>query len=126
MNHTYGGFNSKLVRLKVLMRLTEPSRLSTFQFQTGSIKSSIQIELGPVQLDLFQFQTGSIKSISDRILLTNTRMFQFQTGSIKSLRELTLKLDGDRFNSKLVRLKDKVRISTTHPCRHVSIPNWFD
>ena len=53
-------FNSKLVRLKVRAEKSEVE-LSTFQFQTGSIKSRAIYRQAQTR-SRFQFQTGSIKS----------------------------------------------------------------
>ena len=77
-------FNSKLVRLKVLIYLT-----------------------GQSQCRQFQFQTGAIKSIIFRLPLRGKKWFQFQTGAIKS--ECGGIIGGKvvGFNSKLVRLKGK-------------------
>ena len=54
-------FNSKLVRLKVPSRPGHPPRIDTFQFQTGSIKSTPRYSHISAEAE-FQFQTGSIKS----------------------------------------------------------------
>ena len=54
------GFNSKLVRLKVLLRWLSKSSNDRFQFQTGSIKR-FSANFLPMFFLKFQFQTGSIK-----------------------------------------------------------------
>ena len=77
-----------------------------FQFQTGSIKSSIRLLIvSPV--GMFQFQTGSIKRNRLDAKTPGTTRFQFQTGSIKRVDGWFL-LDPEEtgFNSKLVRLKE--------------------
>ncbi len=83
-DHFKQSFNSKLVRLeekhKHHVRLPD----AEFQFQTGSIKSSL--------------------SFSDRL---NICAFQFQTGSIKRVSGVATQFRSkDGFNSKLVRLKE--------------------
>ena len=77
-------FNSKLVRLKGLARLAPAVLASSFQFQTGAIKSDTRSGLQNASLSKFQFQTGAIKS-SRAVTLTPMElwMFQFQTGAIK-------------------------------------------
>ena len=120
-----------------------------FQFQTGSIKSTI-LFLVLNNLIRFQFQTGSIKSLSQNQRRGGTQTFQFQTGSIKSLQQIVaVALRFSRFNSKLVRLKAptiqgeaecdvwfQFQTGSIKSCRStrrpsaletiVSIPNWFD
>ena len=57
-------FNSKLVRLKVLLVNLVSSLTNSFQFQTGSIKSDPCEFITAALNEPFQFQTGSIKSVS--------------------------------------------------------------
>ena len=55
-------FNSILVRLKVKFSTGARTRLSTFQFHTGSIKSEHTQRNKSASNRKFQFHTGSIKS----------------------------------------------------------------
>ena len=74
--------------------------LGWFQFQTGSIRSNAMKEVIELAISLFQFQTGAIKSRYVHMCSSGTCA---------------------RFNSKLVRLKVRLRNR-----RGVSIPNWFE
>ena len=56
---------------------------STFQFQTGAIKSQYETNLRKSRYYVFQFQTGAIKSGTGDSGLLMSREFQFQTGAIK-------------------------------------------
>ena len=80
------------------------THLTLFQFQTGAIKSTVNGNLA-FALMLFQFQTGAIKSDPEGPDDDLGSVFQFQTGAIKSAMRLRPNLNGDSFNSKLVRLK---------------------
>ena len=79
------GFNSKLVRLKV-MSINDQCVLeaSKFQFQIGAIKSLSKVS-SSAWLTKFQFQIGAIKSFATCFEMTAMNLL--------------------RFNSKLVRLK---------------------
>ena len=59
------GFNSKLVRLEAQLTGKNKVRQAMFQFQTGSIRSSLP-DLGTSLPVTFQFQTGSIRSSMSR------------------------------------------------------------
>ena len=62
----------------------------------------------------FQFQTGAIKRGSEIAAMLDADPFQFQTGAIKSyIMQLDLFSDIPSFNSKLVRLKVKLRAGVT-------------
>ena len=78
-------FNSKLVRLKGRSAVHPLARAFAFQFQTGAIKSCVRVRSSRRSLWLFQFQTGAIK-----------RECAHGNGNPRM-----------RFNSKLVRLKDR-------------------
>ena len=80
----YPGFNSILVRLKVFLIQLRNGRICTFQFHTGSIKSSEKPFDRP-NWNQFQFHTGSIKSKKKRFGKHAASKFQFHTGSIKSV-----------------------------------------
>ena len=77
-------FYSKLVRLKVIVRLCPLAIATLFLFQTGSIKSEEDFIQVPI-IPQFLFQTGSIKRHEEsNSNLLQERTFLFQTGSIKS------------------------------------------
>ena len=79
------GFNSKLVRLKVDWASEKHQRRNSFNSKLVRLKVALRL-LGST---LFEEQ------------------FQFQTGAIKSLHCLKNMALQSRFNSKLVRLKDR-------------------
>ena len=86
-------FNSILVRLKAGGE-TNRKRVTEFQFHTGSIKRQMTL-YGWFRKWQFQFHTGSIKSL----------MFMATQGNVK------------RFNSILVRLKDRL-LTAGYKCRN--------
>ena len=75
-------FNSKLVRLKVKIKINHFCVFKKFQFQTGAIKRVKTLTV-QVVYSVFQFQTGAIKSHINRPRIKTTASFQFQTGAIK-------------------------------------------
>ena len=118
------GFNSILVRLKV-----EPAEghvpVALFQFHTGSIKRvAVLLLLHRCRLR-FNSILVRLKEIDLPSDITVLSMFQFHTGSIKSWPLYRIILFDQRFNSILVRLKDR---GNKHETSHiwVSIPYWFD
>ncbi|MDE0043408.1 MAG: hypothetical protein OXT74_15320, partial [Candidatus Poribacteria bacterium] len=58
----YTGFNSILVRLKQAVPTLKEFAEKTFQFHTGSIKTSDKYAYFVLK-SLFQFHTGSIKTL---------------------------------------------------------------
>ena len=115
------------MRLKAVGVQLDLTQAIVFQFQTGAIKSCTSAELYGVKPTSFQFQTGAIKS---------------EDGCGES------GCGGGCFNSKLVRLKEDIRLHlaplyvefqfqtgaiksivvvSAGPRRlKVSIPNWCD
>ena len=76
-------FNSKLVRLKVL--LLPPCVLAILRFNSKLVRLKEDIELTWLRPDArFQFQTGAIKRWHTSLSVLAMRVFQFQTGAIKS------------------------------------------
>ena len=65
--------------------MKEDHAMSTFQFQYGSIKSGMLLNI-QVGYGEFQFQYGSIKRLLALRQVWQTFRFQFQYGSIKSFR----------------------------------------
>ena len=119
-------FNSKLVRLKADVWTTRSDNPTTFQFQTGSIKSQgYQTALNDLVLR-FNSKLVRLKVTAPYSGLT-TEKFQFQTGSIKRLTKKMREMDDLlSFNSKLVRLKETRHSHRMAVVWYVSIPNWFD
>ena len=121
-------FNSKLVRLKVAVGpITSKASVSTFQFQTGAIKSVVGCSLSHSPR-LFQFQTGAIKR--DEQGQTGGAIearFQFQTGAIKRKTVNNDKVQNFamfQFQTGAIRSNSKQYILACNA--HVSIPNWCD
>ncbi len=144
---TKGGFNSKMVRLKVffslhisshmrcfnskMVRLKEKSRRNSnrtnnkFQFQNGTIKSGFSIPATGTLL-LFQFQNGTIKSVPVKlatrieVLRFNSKMVRLKVHSLIIPKTIFI-----CFNSKMVRLKEKCK-KLRKEKNFVSIPKWYD
>ena len=83
MRGTEKGFNSTLVRLKVIAEVATQLLTHGFQFHTGSIKSQ-DLNIGGLTHIEFQFHTGSIKRDEGTYVCIVLNKFQFHTGSIKS------------------------------------------
>ena len=91
------------MRLKVELNLLK-GHVITFQFQTGSIKSTAEIA-AMLDADPFQFQTGAIKSPQMKHKLEK---YSFNSKLVRLKVEYLKEMQGDKrasFNSKLVRLK---------------------
>ena len=98
-----------------------------FQFQTGSIRRSVDVPSRGEFCKGFQFQTGSIRSCKCCVAACYGFMqFQFQTGSIRSCNIARVLVANLSFNSKLVRLEGKNIVLLALLQALVSIPNWFD
>ena len=100
-----------------------------FQFQTGSIKSSLTLLIHTPTNSTFQFQTGSIKSLQDLkdVCHVESGMFQFQTGSIKrSSSGLSYYSSTGTFQFQTGSIKSLQPPEPYYECSCVSIPNWFD
>ena len=97
-------FNSIVVRLKEGRWIWWVPVDGSFQFHSGSIKSSSQRQ-STRSLALFQFHSGSIKSVSFPILSSRHGLFQFHSGSIKRAGHTRRDAAGRGFNSIVVRLK---------------------
>ena len=124
LNCLLPGFNSILVRLKDPFAVYAFSPFFSFQFHTGSIKSS---GLSPISKPLRGFNSILVRlKVSHSNPESRAHQFQFHTGSIKRqgyCRHAAAKMLC--FNSILVRLKacaDAQAISVNL----VSIPYWFD
>ena len=114
-----------MVRLKVPRVSNVNIKFVRFQFQYGSIKSSLGIEERQDKTS-FQFQYGSIKSELSKLSGMVEFEFQFQYGSIKRNAGLNPALAGisfqfqygsiKRVSSQLLRLDSWL----------ISIPIWFD
>ena len=118
------GFNSILVRLKVIDTPVQFNIRITFQFHTGSIKS-LDGDANRSLVKCFNSILVRLKGEQMRILLTGNK-FQFHTGSIKSVFSLGSKVYRQCFNSILVRLKGAISDSRATGRNLVSIPYWFD
>ena len=100
-------------------------RFAKFWFQTGSIKSAISWQNGPLG-KMFWFQTGSIKRPKRIPKIGVKSQFWFQTGSIKrNIATWELPRAATAFDSRLVRLKER-RWSCLGTREKVLIPDWFD
>ena len=119
-------FDSKLVRLKVLLRQTPRPTTTKFRFQTGSIKSAEFLHRITIIRE-FRFQTGSIKSEPELNHKVRRQKFRFQTGSIKRTYYYNLyrMLPVFRFQTGSIK-SCQAKLSAYHRRKCVSIPNWFD
>ena len=122
------GFNSIVVRLKVVRQSRKWDGSVRFQFHSGSIKSIARVVYGDDGV-VFQFHSGSIKSKEARVkritgasfnsivvrlkadchwpMLDRYPMFQFHSGSIKRVSVAFSSWRWyRRFNSIVVRLKE--------------------
>ncbi len=68
----YTGFNSNVVRLKVVALPGREMQIPAFQFQCGTIKSLLLHRIPTVQ-QMFQFQCGTIKRVTLYIVEKNSR-----------------------------------------------------
>ena len=115
------GFNSSVVRLKGLTKLS-PSKIK-FSFNSSVVRLKDAEPSEQIIITMFQFQCGSIKSLG--AAAAAAALFQFQCGSIKRQMLLCLIAFLLSFNSSVVRLKviiDRQDFSF----EYVSIPVWFD
>ena len=100
------GFNSKLVRLKVIVGIRVQARIANC-FNSKLVRLKVYPPLVRQMVPLkFQFQTGAIKSL-DQKLADEDAQLRFNS---KLVRLKVAPIDIDiaslrRFNSKLVRLK---------------------
>ncbi len=78
------GFNSKMVRLKAEHYPIDFPAVLMFQFQNGTIKSSIKIKL-LLYLLSFNSKMVRLKALSYQQVEVPISRFQFQNGTIKSL-----------------------------------------
>ena len=97
-------FNSTMVRLKGFRESPSAMEENPFQFHNGSIKRS-QIMKAAIMVEQFQFHNGSIKSESKIANDPTRQQFQFHNGSIKSIRQCYFSIRLNGFNSTMVRLK---------------------
>ena len=122
----YLSFNSKLVRLKAFLPLVLSYQVLKRCFNSKLVRlKAVRITFKDNTQAQFQFQTGSIKSRASLSVRLVSMLFQFQTGSIKSFRRVQGRKCRHGFNSKLVRLKVRMKLHMLST-KLVSIPNWFD
>ena len=99
--------------------------LRLFRFQTGSIKRLYYSFESGVLYIRFRFQTGSIKSQPNWKVKVTLTSFDSKLVRLKERLGLHQPLGDPRFDSKLVRLKARMAKRPMTPIK-VSIPNWFD
>ena len=80
-----------------------------FQFQYGTIKSSLRVR-GYHKIIKFQFQYGTIKRNTPKKSLADVPRFQFQYGTIKRENPDLSDYTKECFNSNMVRLKVNCRL----------------
>ncbi len=77
------GFNSTMVRLKLIPPIAFNVVLNKFQFHYGAIKTK-EINAISVYITEFQFHYGAIKTIQNTIKKCAKQLFQFHYGAIKT------------------------------------------
>ena len=117
------GFNSRLVRLVVMM-VEGVHNGSRFQFQIGAIGSILCIYF-IIYFFMFQFQIGAIGRLARLLLAPQLTKFQFQIGAIGRRIENYNQTSLPEFQFQIGAI-GSVRAVLTAFCELVSIPDWCD
>ncbi len=117
-------FNSNMVRLRGEYSMFVSGHI-LFQFQYGAIKSNKFFYTAFNVPSAFQFQYGAIKSILFSTLIQSSLRFNSNMVRLREKGEFTIQKINQRFNSNMVRLRDCFESNSCSTCC-VSIPIWCD